>query len=686
MRVSGLPHGLLALVTPDLRQLSLLEGLRAALATAAVVALSAWLHSPGLGEAALAAMLTCLADSSGPVRRRVPALLAYVGLGALLTGGFALLRGHAPLPVVIVAACATLFCSAFARVHGQAAQQVGNLLTVTVVLALTRSLTDPLQAAGLAVAFVAGGLWATLLTLVIWRLHPYGPARRALADIWRTMADLATDMRGLLLRPDTSREEWDAHARTHRRAVRDAIERARTAVMTTMRARGPVSGRAAQTLIRLENADQAFRAMIALSEELAAHRDPAAWRAGERVLRLLRPVMLMVAQDIESDTPSRPGRLDRIADEIAEQAQDAPSLRAAAEALADRLRVAETLSAPEGWQPGTPADQTRAAFWHGVVSRTRANLNWQSEALRHALRVVVAAAPAFAITLYWPTSYGHWMTIMLVMTLQPYVALTYARALERAGGSVLGGVIAAAIAVVCTTPVSIAIALFPLAAIGFALRPVSFGAFITGLTPLVVLLSELGRPGESEFMLAAMRALYALIGSGIAVAAVLVLWPSWEPGRISAGLHAAVRAHAAYAQAELASLLGEASEEVVEQARRAAGVASNNLEASLQRALLEPRGAGATAGPALTVDAALRRIAGRLSAMHVTGTAGRDRAAWHAWSDWIGECGARLADGRIDLPPRPKLPEGDPQAPALARIARQWEVVAGALVPPPGAS
>jgi uncharacterized membrane protein YccC len=678
--------GLLALVTPDLRQLSLLEGLRAALATAAVVALNAWLHVPGLGEAALAAMLTCLADSSGPIRRRVPALLAYVGIGAFLTAGFALLRGCAPLPVVVGAACASLFCSAFARVHGQAAQQVGNLLTVTVVLALTQSLTDPVQAAGLAVAFIGGGLWATLLTLVIWRLHPYRPARRALADIWRALADLAADMRGLLLAPETSRPEWDEHARTHRRAVRDAIERARTAVMTTMRARGPVSGRAAQTLIRLENAEQAFRAMIALSEELAAHRDPAAWRTGERLLRLLRPVALMVAQDIESDTLSRPGRLDRVADEIVEQAQDTPSLHAAAAALADRLRVAETLSAPEGWQPGTPPDQRPAAFWQGVVSRTRANLNWQSEALRHALRVVVAAAPAFAITLHWPTPYGHWMTIMLVMTLQPYAALTYARALERAGGSVLGGVIAAAIALVCTTPVSIAIALFPLAAIGFALRPVSFGAFITGLTPLVVLLSELGRPGESEFTLAAMRALYALIGSGIAVAAVLVLWPSWEPERVTAGLHVAIQAHAAYAQAELAALLGEATEAAVEQARRAAGVASNNLEATLQRALLEPRGAGAAAGPALTVDAALRRIAGRLSAMHVVGAGAHDPAVWHAWSAWVGECGARLAAGRTDLPPRPKVPDGDPQASALARIARQWEVVAGALVPPEAAA
>jgi len=265
------------------------------------------------------------------------------------------------------------------------------------------------------------------------------------------------------------------------------------------------------------------------------------------------------------------------------------------------------------------------------------------------------------------------------MTLQPYVALTYVRAFERIAGTMLGSLLAAGLAIVCTTPLAIACALFPLAVIALSMRPASFGLFITCLTPLVVLLSELGQPGTSEFTIAAMRALYALIGSGLAVVAVLLLWPSWEPGRVSAALRAAIRAHGAYAEAEIRLRLGEATEAAVEQARRTAGVASNNLEACLQRALLEPRGAGATAGPALTVDAAMRRIAGRLSAMHVPDAVCRDPQAWRAWATWIEGCVERLAAGDTALPPRPPLPRDDPQADALARIARQWQVAAGAL-------
>jgi uncharacterized membrane protein YccC len=263
--------------------------------------------------------------------------------------------------------------------------------------------------------------------------------------------------------------------------------------------------------------------------------------------------------------------------------------------------------------------------------------------------------------------------------MQPYVALTYVRALERIGGTILGGLIAAVIATVCTTPLAIAAALFPLAVIALSVRPASFGLFIACLTPLVVLLSELGRPGDSELIIAAMRALYSVIGGALAVAASLVLWPSWEPGRVSRDLKAAVLAHGAYARAEIGVLLGEATPAQVEVARRGAGVASNNFEATLQRALLEPGGASVRLEVALTIDAALRRMAGRLSAMHLDARSGHDPAPWHAWAEWIEGATRRIAEGGSALPPRPKLPAGDKQAEALARIARQLETSASAV-------
>jgi len=595
-----------------------------------------------------------------------------------VTVGFGVLR-NAPLWVVIPAACATVFCTSFARVHGQPAQQVGNLLTVVLVLALTRTITTAGEAAALGGTFLGGALWAGVLTLVIWRLYPYAPARRAVADAYMALARLTRDIRLVLRHPEPHETIWDRHASAHRRTVRETIERARAAVFATVRARGPVSGRAAKTFIRLEAADQIFGALIGLSELLASDADPADRAAADRMLRLIRPLLVVLARSIVNDAPQATARLERAAQAIATAAPEGSRLHAVADVLAERLRVGITLSAPEGWLPGTPPDSPAEPAWRRAAANVRANMTWQSEALRHALRNAATAAPAFVITLVWPAPYEHWLTIMLVMTMQPYVALTYVRALERIGGTILGGVIAAVIATFCTTPLTIAAALFPLAVIALAMRPASFGLFITCLTPLVVLLSELGRPGESELTIAAMRALYAVIGGGLAVVASLVLWPSWEPGRVARDLKAAILAHGAYARTEIAGLLGEATLAEVEAARRAAGMASNNLESTLQRALLEPGGLQQQLTAALTVDAALRRMAGRLSAMHLDDGGGHDPAPWHAWADWIDGAARRIAEGGAPLPPRPKLPGGDSQAEALARIARQLETSASAV-------
>ena len=679
VETAGLPRGILPLLAFDLRRASIAEGVRAALSTAAIVALNEWLQWPPMMQAALAALLTCLCDPGGPIRKRLPPILCFGVLGALLTVGCGLLR-NGPLYVVVPLMCAGIFCTLFVRVFGQAAQQVGNLLTVVLVLGLIRSIPDAPTALQIGGAFWGGSLWAALLTLVIWRVHPFLPARRAVADAYRALAALAGDLYGILARGGADETGWDAHARAQRRAVREAIERAHDAVLATVRARGPVSARAAQTAIRLEAAEQLFGVLIGLSDVLAARRDPAADAAAARLLRRLRPVLGLIAHGIETDRIDRLPRLERAAAAIAAAGAAAAPLHGAAEAIAERLRVVATLAAPEGWALGTPAGEPLQFAVGRVMASIRANLDWQSEVLRHAMRGAVAAAPALAVTLHWPTSYGHWLTIMLVMTMQPHVAVTYARALERVAGTLVGGIAAAALAAVCTTPLAIAVALFPLAVLTFALRPASFALFMACLTPLVVLLSELGRPGESELVIAAMRGLYVLMGSGLAVAFVLLLWPSWEPGRLGRELRTALLAHAVYAEAEIGALLGETPAPAVERARRAAGIASNNLEACLHRALLEPRGAAdPKLAAALTVDAALRRMAGRISALQLESGPRPDPPAWRAWRVWIAEAAHRLADAAGALPPRPQPPQDDPLAEALTRIARQMEIAAGAL-------
>ncbi len=143
----------------------------------------------------------------------------------------------------------------------------------------------------------------------------------------------------------------------------------------------------------------------------------------------------------------------------------------------------------------------------------------------------------------------------------------------------------------------------------------------------------------------------------------------------------AIATHGRYAEAELSFLLRETDADAVERARRAAGLSSNNVEASVSRAMLEPgHAARDRLEAAMVIDAALRRFAGRLSAMQLDPGL-RDAFAaetWRRWRDWIGGSMRALAVGQGRLAARPVIAAG-PRAEAMLRIARQIELMAAVV-------
>ncbi|PPQ40184.1 FUSC family protein [Rhodopila globiformis] len=666
-------------IAVNLRATSLAEGVRAALSVSVIIAAGQFLHFPPLREAALAALLTCICDPGGPIRRRVPVLLSFTLLGALVTAGFGLVRALEPgfaLPLGVLG----LFCASFARVYGQAPQQLGALLATVQILALDRGDTSLAQAAIIALAFIGGALWATLLTMVIWRIYPFLPARRAVAEAYRQLSHLVGDLQTLARTPGASDADWDAHARIHRRRAREAIEAARTVVMDTLRARGAASHRAAQGVIRLETAEQIFGSLIALSD-LLEHGSTAERQAATRILRRMRPVLLVLARAVLTEDIHTHRRIDRAIDAlIADLAALPPGslVPRVVTGIADRLRIAHTVVTPAGQLPDAGLAAQALPRWQQVVRPARANLNWQSPALRHALRSALTAAPALLFTMLWFTPYDHWLTITIVATMQPYYSLTFTRAIERIAGTAAGGVLAALVGLVCTTPLTIAVAMFPLAMLALAVRAVSLGMFMLALTPLVVLLVETGAPGAGEWQIAVMRAALTTLGGLIAVAAGFLLWPSRERELVAGEVRNAIAAHGAYARADFSLLLGEATTSAVGQARRAAGLASNTLEALITRALLDPsRRNPDKLEAAMVIDAALRRCAGRLTTLHhdpaLAASLGAE--ALRAWRDWIAGSLHSLANGETTLQPRPPGQGSE----TLARIARQIELMVGAV-------
>ncbi len=668
--LSRLPVGL------DLRAVRVAEGIRAALACAVIFLLSQWLHQPTLAYMALAAFFTCLCDTGGPIRLRLPRLIVFTVLGALTWAGFGLLRNYG-LAVVLPLAAAGIFLNSFARVFGAASAAAGNILSIVLILALDRPLTGA-EAAEIGVLFLCGGAWAILLALLVWRLHPYQQARTAQAEVWRRLSALAGDLLLLAQQDDAGATIWEEHARAHRRAVRAQIETARGAIMDAVGMRGQLSKRGAQVLLRLEAADQLFGALIALSELIETVRAPATRAAAVRMLRILRPLLAVLARAMLHDDPLRPGKLDNAVARLTAAAAGDAKLAPVAASIGGWLRSTVKLGRIEGLLPDEPANGTasqslRAQFAAPIL----ANLSWDSAMFRHALRTAVIAVPALALTLHWNEPFAHWFTITVVATLQPFYAATWQRALERIGGTVLGGLIAAALALVAHQPIVLAALMIPLSVIAFSLRQVSFGTFIACITPLIIVLIEFMYPGQSAWEVVLLRAGFTLAGGALAVFGWLVLWPSWEPQRLRGEMQAALAAHAAYAGAVLANLSGDSDAAAIEATRRHAGRQSNNFEASLTRALQEPHTSRHGAlDAAMVVDAALRRVAGQISVIQHDAAlrTGFSPETQRGWRERIASAMAAIgtaaaSPGRADE----TMPE------PVARLLRQVELIGGAI-------
>jgi len=655
----------------DLRAISIIEGLRAGLAAALPVAASVWLHQPLLSLAALGALLTCICDPGGNARRRLPVLVGFVAAGALLLGGFGWVRGWGIAPTVALAAPA-LFCSGFLRAWGAATQALGNLLAVVLLLGTD----DPLPwriAVEVGVLFAAGGVWALLLTLFFWRIHPFGPARRSVADVWDALAGHARMLQRLLetemAGQDLVASAWEAQARAGRGAVRAAIERARDTLMDTAEARGGVSGPAAQNMIRLEAAEQVFALMIALSDFWEGA--PARLRpAGILLLRRLRALLRVMADATEREQVARQPRLERTIAAVGRAGAADAQLERLARGLAEKFRVALKLVDPAQYLPGSGLQgDAGIPLRQRILGPAQASFSRGSATLRHAVRVSVVVTLALAGTLLRHGPYTHWLTITLVLVMQPFFATTWQRTLERVGGTLFGGVVAAVLSAVLHSRMHMAGLLPVLGALALAVRQVSYAVYIAVYTPVVILLVEQIRPLEDQTQIALARAGFTVMGGLIAVAANMLLWPSWEPEQVRRDLLHTIAAHAGYAQAVLSGGGADPGP-----ARRLAGLASNNLEATLQRAMHEPRrGQRDRLQAVLVADAALRRIAGRLAALSVD-PAGACAAA-PATRDWVIETLQALAEGRPTRD-RPELACG---VEGVERLARQVELLAFSL-------
>jgi uncharacterized membrane protein YccC len=258
-----------------------------------------------------------------------------------------------------------------------------------------------------------------------------------------------------------------------------------------------------------------------------------------------------------------------------------------------------------------------------------------------------------------------------LLILQPSISATWPRSIERAAGSIVGGVLAAAIGYAIHSPLGISLAVFPLVLATMALRPVSYSLFVLFLTPTFVLVADFATPGANEFVFALTRLGNNVLGCVLALLATFYLWPTREKVDYRAYLSDAVRANVAYLRAALES--HRRSEKDMERLRRAAGLCSNNAEEAIGRMRLEKLEDSMADTVTLTVLSLLRRMAGTATQLRLSSNPRERHDELDAWVELVSaEIDAAL--NRTLCPIRHELPAREGltslQADAVGELAR----------------
>ena len=550
----------------------------------------------------LGCMSVSLTDAPGPVIHKRNGMLfcsAFIFIVALITG-FARLNVYT-LGLEIIA---TSFFFSMFNVYGIRAASVGNSGVLIMILTMDAALSPP-QVLTHALLILAGGIFYTVVSLLLHALRPYRISQRALGDSLREVAtylSIKTDFYDASTDLDKNYNRLvDQQITVHEKqeAVRELLFKTRQIVEETT-----AEGR------RLVFA---FTEGVDFFEDITAtYYDYALLRkqfAGTGALELVNKTLKKATAEldaigiaIQSNANFRPS-FD-YAQELNDIKKKIDDIIPKGEANALILRkilvnirklFTDLNNISQYFQKNTTVQRTRLDSARFVSHQSLDpkviwdNFSFQSSTFRHALRVCIACIAGFMVAKL--IDYGHhsyWVLLTIAFILKPAFSLTKQRNIQRIIGTFVGGAIGVII-LTLTHDKTIHFVFLVLFMLGtYSFMRIKYLVMVICITPyILILFSFLG--GEYKSVIEE-RLLDTTIGCVIAFSASYFLFPSWEAGQLKKDMQGIVRANANYLQKIVEALSGYKINMLdYKLARKDVYLNSANLSATFQRMLSEPK-------------------------------------------------------------------------------------------------
>jgi uncharacterized membrane protein YccC len=550
----------------------------------------------------IGAMCVANTDNPGPIHHRRNGMIACV----LFIFFVSLITGWVNRSPVWMGLIVLVFCFVFSlmSIYGNRAGSIGlnSLLVMVLNIDYHRQGWDVLYNA---LFIAAGGLWYTVLSLMLYSFRPYKLVQQALGDCVQATAgylrikasfysrhvDYDKSYRQLLESQVAIQEKQDL--------LRELIFKSRKIVKESTH-----TGRILM-MIFLDSIDLFERIMTAQQDYRLLH----ILFDNSQLLEECRKLILDLASELDGigvaimsgkpsvDRSTLSVRIRQLRAVIAathmDGIADLTNILDSIEDINNRLHALhEFTTYDRKLSRNFPADLNYEQF----VARQGMdrelvldNLTLQSNYFRHALRVSIATIAGYIISRFLPLGHGYWILLTIIVILKPMYSLTKKRNFERLMGT-LGGALVGFLLILFIPDRAVLFVLMILFMMGtYVFLRWNYLVCVMLMTPYILLLFHLLYPVNFK-SIAGDRVIDTLIGSGISFLASIFIIPSWEHQRIIDSMIAAVKTNIAYFRDVAGAFAGRSvTVQQYKLSRKHAFVALANLSDAFSRMLQEPR-------------------------------------------------------------------------------------------------
>lgn len=558
----------------------------------------------------LGALCTTITDNPGPIHHRRNGLLACCGIIFFV----ALAVGYSMPYTWLFMVLLPLFCFFFSMigVYGARASAVGIAALLMMVMMSHEGLQGG-EVFRFALCVLAGGLWYTCLSLLLYSIRPYKLIQqllgeyvlaaskylRARAEFYATGADIDRGYENLMqAQVDVQHKQGQVAELLFktRSIVKESTHTSRILMM-----------------VFLDVSDLLERTMASHLEYKKLH----SYFDDTNILSEYRQLILLLAGELDEIAISLSSgrasdydeRIDRRLVEQREQLHQLRlkilnptnlegfiSLRHILDSIDDIAARIRTLHQYTSYDPklknlklDTP-DPSRYVTRQTIdPEQFWSNFSLQSNIFRHSLRLTIAAMAAYFVGKILPLGHGYWVLLTVIIILKPGYSLSKQRNVQRIVGTLIGVAIGWVILYFVKNNTAIFIFLIITMTAGYSFIRWKYTVGVVFITLFLLFMFQIQEPADFNDVIEE-RVVDTLLGCAIGFLASLVLPPIWERQRIGDLMQKVVIDIADYFENVAWVFTGKPyNREVSKENRKHAWVSLANLSDAFTQMLSEPK-------------------------------------------------------------------------------------------------